>query len=88
MKAEPDRDIDTMRDEYVFDYSKGVRGKYYERAIAEGANVILLDPDVAKVFRTSAEVNAGLRTLLDVSAAMRGFGTRKKSTRRAAAPRR
>jgi uncharacterized DUF497 family protein len=35
-------------------YSKAVRGKYYRRLLKEGANVVVLDPDVAKAFRSSA----------------------------------
>jgi hypothetical protein len=43
-----------MRAEYDFDYSKAVRGEYYRRLLKEGANVVILDPDVAKTFRSSA----------------------------------
>ena len=43
-----------MRKEY--DFSKGVRGKYAKR-YKEGTNIVLLDPDVAKVFKTSSSVN-------------------------------
>ena len=50
-----------MRSEY--DLSGGVRGKYYER-YRQGTNVVLLDPDVAKVFRDSAMVNEALRRYL------------------------
>jgi len=49
-----------MRKEY--DFSKGVRGKY-ARKYKAGTNVVLLDPDVAKVFRTPTLVNQTLRTL-------------------------
>jgi len=45
------------------DFSGGVRGKYYERA-AQGTNVVLLEPDVAKVFRDSAVVSQALREYL------------------------
>jgi len=38
----------------------GVRGKYYER-YQQGTNVVLLEPDVARVFRDSAAVNETLR---------------------------
>lgn len=38
------------------DFPGGVRGKYYERAM-QGSNVVLLEPDVAKVFRDSAVVS-------------------------------
>lgn len=41
----------------------GVRGKYYE-AYRKGTNVVLLEPDVATVFRDSAAVNQALRQFL------------------------
>lgn len=56
-KADDDED---MLPEY--DLSGGVRGKYAER-YAKGTNVILLDPDVAEKFPTSAAVNDALRRL-------------------------
>lgn len=43
--------------------SGAVRGKYYERA-TRGSNVVLLEPDVAKVFRDSAVVSQALREYL------------------------
>jgi hypothetical protein len=43
--------------------SGGVRGKYYE-AYQKGTNVVLLEPDVATVFRDSAAVNQALRQYL------------------------
>lgn len=49
-----------MRSEY--DFSGGVRGKYAAR-YAAGTNVVVLDPDVAREFRTSEEVNKALREL-------------------------
>jgi hypothetical protein len=49
-----------MRDHY--DFSAGVRGKYAAR-FAEGTNVIVLDPDVAKVFPDAEAVNRALRLL-------------------------
>ena len=52
---------DEMRPEY--DLRGGVRGKYYER-YKQGTNVVLLEPDVAKVFRDSATVNEALRRYL------------------------
>ncbi|UVT15008.1 MAG: hypothetical protein H8K04_14420 [Nitrospira sp.] len=48
-----------------YDFSKGVRGKYANR-YAEGSNVVVLSPDVAKIFRTSESVNEALRTLVRV----------------------
>jgi hypothetical protein len=52
---------DEMRSEY--DLRGGVRGKYYER-YKQGTNVVLLEPDIAKVFRDSATVNEALRQYL------------------------
>jgi hypothetical protein len=53
-------DEDTMRPEY--DFSKAVRGVTAAR-YAEGTNVVLLDPDVAKIFPNSRAVNEALRTI-------------------------
>ncbi len=60
---------DEMRKEYRFDYSQAVRGKHLPRLMKEGANVVVLEPDVAKAFRGSAAVNDALRSLLRVSKA-------------------
>ena len=45
------------------DLSGGVRGKYYERYQQE-TNIVVLEPDVAQVFHTSAVVNQALREYL------------------------
>jgi hypothetical protein len=60
-------------DEY--DFSHGVRGKYAKQ-YEEGTNVVLLDPDVAKVFSDSRSVNEALRALVNIA-------TRAGSTSRA-----
>ena len=52
------KDNNEVRSEY--DFSEGVRGKYASR-FAEGTNVVVLDPDVAREFKTSKEVNQALR---------------------------
>ncbi len=59
-KIKNDR-VGEMKAEY--DFSGGERGRYAKR-FAEGANVIVLDPDVAEVFKNSREVNDALRTLV------------------------
>jgi len=62
MNQENDRsDSDEMRPEY--DLRGGVRGKYYKE-YSKGTNVVLLDPDVAAVFRDSESVNQALRVLM------------------------
>ncbi|MBI5366465.1 MAG: hypothetical protein HZA54_05480 [Planctomycetes bacterium] len=67
MKTKSATPPEVMRAEYDFDYSKAVRGKHYRRLLKEGANVVVLDPDVAKAFRSSAAVNEVLRSLLRMS---------------------
>jgi hypothetical protein len=56
---------DEMRSHY--DFSGGVRGKYAAR-YANGANVVVLAPDVAEMFPDSIAVNEALRTLVRMSA--------------------
>ena len=51
-----------MRDNY--DFSKGSRGKYAKR-YKEGTNVVLLEPDVARVFPDSESVNKALKRLME-----------------------
>ena len=55
---------DEMRPEY--DFSGGVRGKYYE-AYLKSSNIVVLDPDVAEIFRDSASVNEALRLLAKIA---------------------
>lgn len=62
MKKQTKR-VSDMRAEY--DFSKGVRGKYAKR-YAQGTNVVLLAPDVAKVFPTAEAVNESLRALAEI----------------------
>jgi hypothetical protein len=52
-----------MRADY--DFSRGVRGKYFRR-YHRGANVVVLEPDVAKVFSTPETVNDSLRALAGI----------------------
>jgi hypothetical protein len=55
---------DEMRVEY--DFSGGVRGKHY-KAYQSGTNVVLLDHDIAEVFKDSESVNHALRMLLKLA---------------------
>ena len=57
MNKTPDDPDDTMEEEY--DFSKGAIGRYAD-SFAAGSNVVLLEPDVAKEFRTAQEVNRAL----------------------------
>jgi hypothetical protein len=49
-----------------YDFSKGVRGKYYQRFM-RSTNVVVLDPDVAEAFPNSEAVNGALRVLVAVA---------------------
>ena len=59
----PTRRVDDMMAEYDFDYSKAKRNRFAGR-IATDQTVVLLDPEVSKVFTDSESVNAALRALI------------------------
>ena len=67
MKAKGKKNSDELRPEYDFDYSKAVRSKYFKRLLSEGANIVMLEPDIAKSFVDSDAVNEALRSLLDLT---------------------
>jgi len=48
-----------------YDFSRGVRGKYFRR-YQRGANVVVLEPDVAKAFPNAGAVNDSLRALANI----------------------
>ncbi|HSB28693.1 MAG TPA: hypothetical protein VLE19_12590 [Pyrinomonadaceae bacterium] len=50
-----------MLDEY--DFSEAEIGKFAQQ-YAEGTNIVVLEPDVAKVFPNSAAVNEALRQII------------------------
>jgi len=58
MQKDPD-----MLEEY--DFSKGVKGKYARR-YAQGTNVVVIEPDVAKYFPDHDAVNDALRSLTEI----------------------
>lgn len=59
---------DELREEYNLTelLKDGVRGKYAQ-AYRSGTNLILLDPDVAKVFTTPDAVNRALRLVIQLT---------------------
>ncbi len=62
----PDRhsaDPDDMKPEYRFDYAKA-RVNRFAPGVSEGSLVVVLDPDIARVFKTQAEVKSALRGLM------------------------
>ena len=70
--------LDELRPEYKReDLAVGVRGKYFEE-YRKGTNLVLLSPDVARVFSTDEAVNEALRSLIDL--AEKSTGQTKRST--------
>ena len=64
-----------------YDFSKGVRGKYAKR-YAEGTNVVVLPPDLARAFPTAEAVHEALRDVISLAQKVT-----KKSPRRRLAKR-
>jgi ribosomal 50S subunit-associated protein YjgA (DUF615 family) len=65
------RNLETQADPLEprrLDLSKAVRGKYYDRLLKEGSNIVLLDPDLLDTFPDSESVNEALRTLKRLTA--------------------
>ena len=60
-----------MRREY--DVSGGIRSKYAKR-FAQGTNIVILDPDVARIFPDSESVNRILRALSEVLKRQKALG--------------
>ena len=74
---------DEMRPEYRReDLGTGVRGKYFE-SYREGTNLVLISPDISKVFPTDQAVNNALRSLIEV--AQKSVSSTKRSSQRAKA---
>jgi hypothetical protein len=60
------RSDDDLQPEYPPDLIKaGVRGKYAARYRREGSNVVLIEPDLHRVFPTSEAVNRALREYVE-----------------------
>lgn len=84
MKRKAEVAQDNLRAEYDFDYSTATRGKFHPRLLKKGANVVVLDPDVAAAFPDSAAVNDALRSLMRVAEATRRARARRPRARRSA----
>lgn len=63
MKKDNKKSNSDMQPEY--DFSHGMRGKYARR-YAEGTNVVVLEPDVARAFPSAEAVNGSLRALAQI----------------------
>ena len=59
----PKHGTDELRREYRFDYRQA-RPNRFAASYKTGSRVVVLDPDVAKVFTTPESVNSVLRAVL------------------------
>ena len=72
---------DEMRAEYRReDLGKGVRGKHYAE-FKKGSNLVLLTPELSKIFPTNEAVNAALSSLVGVARSATGLTPRSTRTR-------
>jgi hypothetical protein len=72
---------DWLRPEYKrSDFGEFVRGKYADQ-IRASTNVVVLDPQVAKVFPNDEAVNAALRGLMEVARSSARLTSRSTRTR-------
>ena len=76
----PNESGDDLRPEYDFDFAKAERGRYANRLKAEGSNLVLVEPELAKSFPDSASVNAALRSVVEFAKLSAGL-TRRSSGR-------
>ena len=58
----PSHTADPLATSPNLNFSKGVRGKYFDR-MQQGTNIVLIDPDLLDTFPDSESVNKALRTL-------------------------
>ena len=78
-KAKSELD-DWLRPEYKrADFGKLVRGKYASR-IQKSTNVVVLDPQVAKVFPNDEAVNDALRGLMEANRSSARSSSKRKTT--------
>ena len=76
--------VEEMRTEYRReDLGKGVRGKHYEE-FKKGSNLVLLTPELSKIFPTNEAVNTALSSLVVVARSATGLTSRSnvRSTKR------
>ena len=66
MKKMPEtktRKVEEMASEYRFDYRKAEPNRFAKRMKTEPL-IVVVEPDIAKVFTTSEQVNNALRALI------------------------
>jgi hypothetical protein len=84
MKGKYMKKVEEVRAEYRReDLGKGVRGKHYEE-FKKGSNLVLLTPELSKIFPTNEAVNTALSSLVVVARSATGLAPRAsgRSTKR------
>lgn len=64
MKRSPEPD--PLAERPNLDFSRGVRGKHYER-VKQGTNIAVIAPDLLDTFPDSKAVNDALRSLKEIA---------------------
>jgi ribosomal 50S subunit-associated protein YjgA (DUF615 family) len=75
--------FDPMSSRPNLDFSKGERGKYYNR-LKQGTNLAIIDPDLLDTFPASASVNEALRSLKKIATRSAKPAQRQRKTASAA----
>ena len=71
---------DEMRAEYRHEeLGKGVRGKHYAE-FKKGSNLVLLTPELSKIFPSNEAVNAALNSIVEVARSASGLPRRSSRT--------
>jgi hypothetical protein len=59
-------ELDPLASRPALDFSKGVRGKHFNR-MQQGTNIVLIAPDLLDTFPDSESVNEALRSLKKIA---------------------
>jgi len=76
-------EFDPMAPRPNLDFSKGARGKYYNR-LKQGTNLAIIAPDLLDTFPDSASVNEALRSLKKIATRTAKSAPRQRKTASAA----
>ena len=74
---------DPLAERPDLDFSKGVRGKYFNQ-LQQGTNLVILDPALMPYFPDSASVNKALRAFLEIKASLDTAAPRTRRTKKVA----
>jgi hypothetical protein len=72
--------LDPLAERQALDFSKGRRGKY-ANLLKQGANLVILDPDLMPYFPDSASVNRALHAFLAINEQVQSAATSSRPDR-------